>query len=61
MANRSDFMRATLPRSIKRMIALMGCDSSEQRRMWIDAHAHARRVKIRSNSSPAGRSTDLGE
>ena len=58
MANRSDFFQSTFPRAVKRFTALMGADSPEQRKLWIDAHAHAKRVKIRSNSSPAGRAND---
>lgn len=57
MANRSDFMSATLPRQIKRMMTLDGSiDSREQRMLWIEAHKIAKRFKLKQNSSPAGRS-----
>lgn len=57
MANRSDFYSATLPRAIKKMMALDGTiDSREQRMLWIEAHKVAKRFKLRQNSSPVGRS-----
>ena len=56
MANRSDFLSATLPRSIKKMMALDGTiDSREQRMLWVEAHKVHKRFKMRQNSSPAGR------
>ena len=58
MANRSDFFKAKFPRAIKRFTALMGADSPEQRKLWIEAHAHHMRCKMRQNSSPAGRAND---
>lgn len=59
MANRSDFMSATLPRQIKRIMTLDGSiDSREQRMLWIEAHKIAKRFKLRQNSSPAGRAPD---
>lgn len=62
MANRSDFMSATLPRAIKRMMILDGTiDSREQRMLWINAHKIAKRVKQRQNSSPAGRLPDAND
>lgn len=62
MANRSDFMSATLPRAIKRMLTLDGSiDNHEIRKLWIDAHAHAKRCKMRQNSSPAGRSSSAAD
>lgn len=57
MANRSDFMSAILPRSIKKHMILDGSiDNRELRMLWIDAHKNAKRFKLRQNSSPAGRS-----
>lgn len=62
MANRSDFMSATLPRSIKRMMTLDGSiDSRELRMLWINAHKTAKRFKMRQNSSPAGRSSSAAD
>ncbi len=56
MANRSDFLSATLPRSIKKMMTLDGSiDDRELRMLWIDAHRCAKRFKLRQNSSPVGR------
>lgn len=58
MANRSDFSRATLPRQIKRMLALQPFDNAHQRgetiRLWIGAHkdhraARNRRLAARDN------------
>jgi hypothetical protein len=62
MANRSDFMSATLPRQIKKMMTLDGSiDSRELRMLWINAHAIAKRFKLRQNSSPAGRSASADD
>lgn len=59
MANRSDFASATLPRHLKKMLALQpfanAHEYGETKRLWIAAHATAKRVKHRMNSSPAGR------
>lgn len=62
MANRSDFLSAKLPRSIKRFMILDGTiDDHEMRKLWVDAHRHAKYSKMRQNSSPAGRSTSLDD
>ena len=49
MANRSDFNSATLPRQIKRMLALQpfanAHEYGEVKRAWIAAHAHAKRSR----------------
>lgn len=56
MAGRSDFLNATIPRSIKKILILDGSISSrEQRLFWLDAHKSHKRFKMRQNSSPAGR------
>ena len=48
MANRSDWS-STLPRQIKRMLALQPFKDAHERgeviRAWIDAHAHAKRAR----------------
>lgn len=62
MANRSDFMRATLPRRIKKLLALQPFNDAHEygavKRLWVDAHAHAKNCKQRMNSSPTGRMPD---
>ena len=49
MANRSDFESATLPRTIKKQMALMSFKDSHERgefkRMMIEAHARAKAFK----------------
>ncbi len=52
MAGRSDFYSSKFPRHLKRMLALMGADQPDQRKLWIDAHAAHKRFKMRQNSSP---------
>ena len=51
MANRSDFLTAKLPRSLKKMIALIpnldARQSREIRKIFIDAHARHVRAKTR--------------
>lgn len=51
MANRSDFESATLPRSVKKRMALMdfkdGHERGEFKRMMIEAHARAKAFKAK--------------
>jgi hypothetical protein len=63
MANRSDW-NSTLPRHIKRMLALQPFKDAHERgeavRAWIDAHAHAKRArnKMLSARTNVSRSDD---
>jgi hypothetical protein len=59
VANRSDFFSATLPRVLKRQLALQSFTDEHQRgevkRLMIAAHAHEKRIKQKQLTSPAGR------
>ncbi len=54
MANRSDW-NASLPRQLKRMIGANRFANAHERgehiRLWVDAHAHAKRVRIKQLAS----------
>lgn len=60
MANRSDFSNASLPRSIKRFLALHKFANAHERgeatRMWVEVHNHHRRVR---NQRLAARDTSI--
>jgi hypothetical protein len=68
MANRSDD-NSVLPRRYKRMIALgvangtigAGQHEREVRKIFINAHAHARKVRNSRNTLVIGKDVDLSE
>lgn len=64
MANRSDFYRAKVPRSIKKMLALNHCDPHERavmRKLFQEAHASHVAFKLKVRSGKAGAASDDGE
>lgn len=68
MANRSDFLKAKLPRSLKRMLAMSQTygwsgdahNSGEIRRLFIDAHASHVGFKTRRQAADVPAATDEG-
>lgn len=65
MANRSDFLKAKLPRSLKRMLAMSQTygwsgdahNSGEIRRLFIDAHASHVGFKTKRQSSESNQAS----
>ena len=67
MAGRSDFIQATLPRFIKRILALspLGADPyqmSVMRKLFIEAHAHQRNFRTKQHHDEVEKfSPEVGE
>lgn len=64
MANRSDFYRAKVPRSIKKMLSLNYTDDHERavmRKLFQSAHASHVAFKLKVRSGKAGTQDDGGE
>lgn len=61
MANRSDW-NASLPRQIKRMISSQHFANAHERgeciRIWVEAHKHAKHVRVKMLASRGPVSTD---